>query len=212
MESERVTRLLNDADVAASMMAAMLDELLDLTRMEAGRPLELRRRQIDLSTLARQAAADYERAAPNHLIVVEHDGQPLPGDWDPTRLERMLTNLLSNAVKYSPVGGAITLSLSRQVDSDGAWACLSVRDQGLGIPIDDLPFIFERFHRAANVVGKVSGVGIGLAGAKQIVEQHGGSMTVESREGEGSTFTVRLPSANRTKENSVDEPNHPRGR
>jgi signal transduction histidine kinase len=74
-----------------------------------------------------------------------------------------------------------------------AWAVLRVRDQGIGIPPADLPRIFERFYRATNVAGQIQGSGIGLAGSRQVVEQHGGTIVVESREGAGSTFTVRLP-------------------
>ena len=73
------------------------------------------------------------------------------------------------------------------------WAILRVRDDGIGIPAAELPRIFEPFYRGSNVAGKIAGTGIGLAGARQIVEQHGGSLTVASREGAGSTFTVCLP-------------------
>ena len=81
------------------------------------------------------------------------------------------------------------------VAREGEWAVLAVRDRGIGIPAADLPRIFERYHRAANAAGQFAGTGIGLAGARQIVEQHGGAIAVESAEGAGSTFTVRLPLA-----------------
>lgn len=105
----------------------------------------------------------------------------------------MLRNLLSNARKYSPLGGDVRLDLCRQRDAAGEWAVLAIEDRGFGIPESDLPAVFERFHRGANVRGRIGGSGIGLAGARQIVEEHGGSLTVESRESVGSTFTVRLP-------------------
>ncbi len=72
-------------------------------------------------------------------------------------------------------------------------AVLAVQDQGIGIPAADLPHVFERFYRARNVSGRTPGTGLGLAGARQIVEQHGGTIAVESREGAGSTVTIRLP-------------------
>jgi signal transduction histidine kinase len=106
----------------------------------------------------------------------------------------VLDNLLANAVKYSPAGGAIEIWAG--VDHDpagGDWACLTVRDHGVGIPVTDLPQLFTRFYRGANVLGRFRGTGMGLAGARQILEQHGGTITVESAEGAGSTFTVRLP-------------------
>jgi len=106
-------------------------------------------------------------------------------------LERVLDNLLSNAVKYSPAGGDITVQVSRETGS--GFAVLTVADQGLGIPVDDLPYVFERFRRGTNVVGQIAGTGIGLAAVRQVVEQHGGRVTVTSQQGHGSTFTVRLP-------------------
>ena len=89
-------------------------------------------------------------------------------------------------------GGIIRVAVVHDEDEDGAWAILSVRDEGVGIPIDDQTRIFEQFERAHNV-GRIGGTGVGLAVARQIVSRHGGSVTVDSREGEGSTFTVRLP-------------------
>jgi signal transduction histidine kinase len=108
----------------------------------------------------------------------------------------VLHHLLGNAVKYSPDGGEVTISVGREATRDGReWATLSVRDQGLGIPAADLPHVFDRFHRAANVVGPIRGTGLGLSSARQVIEQHGGTVGIESTEGEGSTFTIRLPLA-----------------
>jgi signal transduction histidine kinase len=115
------------------------------------------------------------------------------GDWDAARLGRVLANLLANAIKYSPQGGPITVDLKREEMDAGAFAVLAVRDQGLGIPAEDLPRIFEPFQRARNVVGRIGGSGLGLASVRQIVEQHGGTIAVTSEGGAGSTFTVRLP-------------------
>jgi CRP-like cAMP-binding protein/anti-sigma regulatory factor (Ser/Thr protein kinase) len=115
------------------------------------------------------------------------------GLWDPWRLERVVSNLLNNAVKYSPRGGEIALCVSREQDALGWWGTLSIVDHGLGIPADELGSVFERYHRAANVRGRIGGSGIGLAGARQIVREHGGTLEVVSQEGVGSTFTLRLP-------------------
>jgi signal transduction histidine kinase len=113
--------------------------------------------------------------------------------WDPTRLGRVLANLLENAVKYSPYGGVIVVRVDRERGSAGDFAILEIQDPGIGIPADDVERIFERFQRASNVEGRVSGTGIGLASALHIVESHGGSMTAESQEDAGSVFRVRLP-------------------
>src|SRR6185437_7751791 len=103
--------------------------------------------------------------------------------------------LLSNAIKYSPRGGVIRVALRHEGAPEAGWAVVSVQDGGIGIPAVDLPRIFDRFYRAGNVALATSGSGIGLTSARQIVEQHGGTITVESTENVGSTFRVRLPIA-----------------
>jgi excisionase family DNA binding protein len=192
--SERLMQGLERIDASATKMGQQLDELLDLTRLQLGQQLELRRNSTDLVALARRAAADQQQITDQHTILVESAHQALIGAWDGVRLERVLENLLSNAIKYSPEGGRITVAIADE-EVGGPWAVLTVRDQGLGIPAADLPRVFERFQRARNVEGRIGGTGVGLASARQIVEQHGGTIAVESAEGMGSTFTVRLPLA-----------------
>jgi signal transduction histidine kinase len=173
----------------AAQAAALFDELLDIARLEAGHSLDLDRRPTDLVALVERAAAAHRRGNTRHRITVEAQEPTLVGEWDATRLARVLDNLLGNAVKYSPDGGEIAVRVTR----DGPWAMLTVADQGLGIPAEDRSRIFERFQRGGNVAGRVAGSGVGLAGVRQVVEQHGGSVCVESQESVGSTFTVRLP-------------------
>ena len=115
----------------------------------------------------------------------------LVGFWDAARLERVIANLVNNAIKYSPEGGEVIVRITRDTD-EASWAVVAVEDHGIGIPKSDLPRVFERFQRGANVQGRIGGAGIGLASARQIVEQHGGSIGVQSQKGVGSTFTVRL--------------------
>ncbi len=114
---------------------------------------------------------------------------------DEKLLRHILGNLLSNAVKYSPEGGTVRLSLS----CEGGEVVFEIADQGIGIPSDDLPHLFESFHRAANV-GKIPGTGLGLAIVKRAVELHGGEISVRSEVGAGTTFSVRLPVGCRTVE------------
>jgi signal transduction histidine kinase len=143
--------------------------------------------------LARSVAADLGQSAPRHRIAVQAGGAVV-GAWDPVRLERVIANLVGNAVKYSPAGGPVVVEISSEVDRDGrAGAVMRVRDRGVGIPAEDLSHVFERFRRGANVARHFAGTGIGLFGSRQIVEQHGGTIAVESEEGVGSMFTVRLP-------------------
>ena len=189
----------------ATKMNALISEMLDFARLQAGQSLELFRRQTDLVALARQVTGGYSDDGTAHNIKVIAPMDQLVGLWDAPRLERVLDNLLSNSIKYSPKGGDITVELRAETCADRRggsetssekaqkWAVFAVRDQGIGIPDSDLPYIFEWFRRAANVSGRISGTGIGLASARQVVEQHGGTISVESQEGVGSTFTVRLP-------------------
>jgi signal transduction histidine kinase len=95
-------------------------------------------------------------------------------------------------VKYSPAGGTVTVQVCGERDGSGEWAVVKVADEGVGIPPSDLPSVFAPFQRGGNV-GTIPGTGVGLAGARQIVEQHGGTIAVVSAEGKGSVFTVRLP-------------------
>lgn len=180
---------LEHLEISASRMATLLDELLDVARLRAGQPPQLALRPADLVALAQRAVATHRSSAPHHSLRLETSSDSLLGEWDEARLERVLDNLLDNAIKYSPEGGEVLLRLS--IDKDDA--VLSIQDYGLGIPEAELPHIFERFHRAGNVATSFRGTGIGLASARWIVERHGGTIGVQSREGAGSTFTVRLP-------------------
>jgi signal transduction histidine kinase len=175
-------------EAAATKMDELIGELLDYARLQAGELLDLHRRPTDLVQLAREVVDEQQERTTRHRIVVRADQPELVGAWDRVRLERVLANLVSNAVKYSPEGGEVVVGVTHH----GDWAVLTVRDQGIGIPPEDVPRVFERFHRAANV-GHIEGTGLGLAGARQIVEQHGGTVAVESELGEGTELTVRLP-------------------
>ena len=119
----------------------------------------------------------------------------LRAECDVFRLERVLPNLISNAVKYSPAEDRVLVWLREERGSHGHWAFVDVEDHGLGIPSEDLPHLFSWFQRSRNVRDRIDGTGIGLASAKHVVEWHGGTLTVSSQEGVGSTFTVRLPLA-----------------
>lgn len=191
-----LSRLADDLrriDMTVTRAAALVEELLDLTQLQMGRSLELDRAPTDLIAVVREVVAEHQQLSARHALRVETSEPALVGDWDKRRLMRVLGNLLENAMKYSPGGGPIVVSVRRDADGLEERAILAVRDPGIGIPAEDLPTIFERFRRAANVLGRIAGAGIGLASARFIVESHGGAIAVESHEGEGSTFMVRLP-------------------
>jgi signal transduction histidine kinase len=192
-ETTRILDGLDKIDLATTRMSKQIAELLDATRLNAGQPLDLDHQPTNLVALVRQVVVECQQTTQSHTIQLLAPDEDLIGDYDPARLERVFANLLQNAVKYSPQGGAITVEIAREDDHGGSWATIAVSDQGIGIPADDLPQIFERFHRAGNAAGQIQGTGIGLSSARQIVEQHSGTISVASQEDVGSTFTVRLP-------------------
>jgi signal transduction histidine kinase len=192
-EAADLVRGLARIDAMVTRAVGQIDELLDLARLQANQALALNLAPTDLVSLARTVAEEYQDAGTRHEITVRAAIRELSGVWDGPRLERVLGNLLANAIKYSPAGGQIAVAVKREECGPAIWAVLSVRDRGIGIPAADLPHLFQPFYRASNAVGRLRGTGLGLAGARYIVEQHGGTISVESQEGGGSTFTVRLP-------------------
>jgi PAS domain S-box-containing protein len=190
---ERIADSLGKIQAAARRMTEFINELLDAAQLRAGQLFDLEVGPTDLVALVRRVVAEQQQTTEHHRLHVTAPAPELVGDYDAARLERVLANLLSNAIRYSPEGGTITISVLQEVDGAAAWSVIQVRDEGMGIPAADLPYIFERFRRGTNVMGQIGGSGIGLASAQQIVEQHGGTIGVKSVEGRGTTFTVRLP-------------------
>jgi signal transduction histidine kinase len=169
-------------------MLRMMDALLDITQMTAGR-LDLKRQKLDLVEVVRGSVAtlDEELRQSGVEIRVHADG-PVEGSWDRLRIEQVIDNLLSNAVKYGK-GRPVDLTVS----SDGHMAKLVIRDQGVGIAPEDQGRLFERFERV-RLDRDVTGYGVGLWIVRRVVDAHAGSITVESKLGEGSSFIVQLPS------------------
>ncbi|HZQ38526.1 MAG TPA: PAS domain-containing sensor histidine kinase [Dehalococcoidia bacterium] len=182
-------------EAAASRITAHLDELLDLSRLHAGQPLELNRRPTDLVALCREIVAAHQPLAGERRLLLDAQPERLLGIWDGVRLGRVIDNLIANAIKYSYSAdeSEVLVRLRRGTFAGQPAAVLQVVDHGIGIPEADLPRVFDRFFRAGNVGERLPGTGIGLAGAREIVHQHGGEITIASREGEGTTVTVTLP-------------------
>ncbi len=189
----RLTRSLGQIESAAIQMVTQINEVLDMARLRTGQPISLRPQPMDLLALVRRLADEHQQTTTQHQIRVDTALSELIGQWDEVRLERVVANLLSNALKYSPDGGKITLEVRCEETPEATWATLTISDQGVGIPVPDLPHIFGQYHRAGNVVQSVPGSGLGLASVQQIIQQHQGTIDVMSEEGVGSTFTVRLP-------------------
>ena len=173
----------------AQRVSRMVSDLLDLDSVESGR-MALHPELLDLNALVDEIADSYRGNAPQHVIRLELE-PTLPlvtGDRD--RLCQVLLNLLNNAVKYSPEGGEVTIGTMR----DPTWAHLWVRDQGIGIPEEDLERIFERYTRVATGDHPhIQGIGLGLPIVRHIAERHSGRVWAESELGCGSTFHLTLP-------------------
>lgn len=186
-------RMLANIDLAADQMARLVDDLLELTRLKAGR-VRLRLAGCDLRALAEQAARAIEPLAGERGQSLELLLPPAPvhAEADAERLGRALLNLLSNAQKYGRAGGVIRLSLH---SGDGE-VIFSVADDGPGIPEHEQGRIFDRFYRAeTEATRKNQGSGLGLPIARALVELHGGRIWVESHPGAGATFKIALPAA-----------------
>lgn len=186
----------------AQRMGDLIDHFLEVTR---GGEKPLKREPVDLFALVRAKVRELGPLMATHPVHLHVEGEDFQGKWDEASLERVLDNLLGNAVKYSPRGGSIDVWLSEESPGPEGWVRLRVQDQGMGIPAEDLPHIFERFRRGRNVAPVISGSGVGLASAHRLVELHGGTLTVESEEGKGSTFTVRLPRGLGVRESQVEQ-------
>ncbi|HVO44048.1 MAG TPA: HAMP domain-containing sensor histidine kinase, partial [Aggregatilineales bacterium] len=166
----------------------IMDDVLQLARMQARRA-EFNPIELDLDAVCRSALDEF-RSQPQiaQRLLYTCDMAPCEAKLDRKLMRQIIINLVSNAIKYSPDDKPISIALER---TDAAILMI-VRDQGIGIPAADLKHLFEPFHRAANV-GTISGTGLGLTIAKESVEMHGGTISVESQVDVGTTFTVRIP-------------------
>jgi len=177
-------------DAAAQRLTRLIEQIVDLSTLDMEEPFRLELSSVDLVPLLNGLVTTARPLHPRHEVELVAELASLTGTWDGPRLERVVANLLENAIKYSPHGGPVTIGLDRE----GDWAVITVRDDGLGIPSSELERIFGRFERGTNVRGKnIAGSGLGLSYARHVVELHGGAISVDSQEGFGSAFTVRLP-------------------
>jgi signal transduction histidine kinase len=191
VDPEWLRRHVTSIATAGSRMVAQLQELTDTARLQMGELLDLRLETVDVGALVRDVVGSMEAGGPEGrapVVVDPSDNVVVQGDR--LHLERVMQNIIGNAIKYSPDGTPVHVTVGRHEQ----WAVISVHDQGVGIPHEELPHIFTPFYRASTARG-IPGTGIGLSGSKMIVEQHGGQITLESAVGRGTTVVVRLPGA-----------------
>jgi PAS domain S-box-containing protein len=169
-------------------MTELLNDILIIGRVEAGK-LDFKPSSLDLAELCGNLLEELQLIIDSkHKLTFASQDEYIPACMDEKLLRHILTNLLSNAIKYSPKGGNIQLKLFCQ---DGAGV-FQIQDEGIGIPKEDQPRLFESFHRAKNV-GTIPGTGLGLAIVKRSVDLHGGQIAIASEVGVGTTVTVTLP-------------------
>jgi two-component system phosphate regulon sensor histidine kinase PhoR len=206
-------RFLDRIETEVDALTQMVEELLELSRIESGRmPLRLQPTAVADVVLppAERLSPQVERAELNLVVDLPEDLPPVLTEQE--RMQQVVTNIVHNAIKFTPADGRIVVSgRTLQVEDDsqalldlyglepgtipaGEWVVLSVQDTGIGIPAQDLDRIFERFYKIDRARSG-GGTGLGLAIAKHIVQAHGGQIWAESREGQGSTFYFTLPVA-----------------
>ncbi len=179
-----------DINKDAERLNRMINDMLDLDRIEAGR-LTLHLQPVHINGLLEEAVERARASSPRHFIAVTLDSQRPVVQCDPDRIAQVVANLLSNAIKYSPEGGDIVVS---SVARDGQ-VDVSIRDHGAGIAPDFIQRLFSRYERYEKTSNKIIGTGLGLAITRQIIELHGGKIWVDSELGSGSDFHFTLPVA-----------------
>ena len=194
LDRSQLSEALAQIEASATRMNTLLDEVVALSaKDDLGTGVS--RESVDLVGVVRYLAQQYQQASERHQIRVRAPQGDVAGRWDRLRVERIVSNLLSNAVKYSPDGGEVLVWVWIEGDPSGPqrWAILGVRDQGIGIPADDLPHLFKQRYRARNALGRAAGTGLGLAAVQHMVKELGGTVGLQSEERRESTFSVRLP-------------------
>jgi signal transduction histidine kinase/DNA-binding response OmpR family regulator len=186
--NEQQGEFIHRAQMSVTQITDLVNDLLELGRVEAG--LDIAKEDTPLTVLARYAIEGLRGSAEAKEITLEVNLQefaPLV-NGDPVRLRQMIGNLLDNAIKYTPENGVVRLA----VEAEGDQVILRISDTGMGIPQADQPYLFDKFFRASNIPEDLPGTGLGLSIVKSIVDNHGGRIWVDSKSGEGATFTVVL--------------------
>jgi two-component system, OmpR family, sensor kinase len=189
LTADDIARRAGDIRAAVTRMTSVIDKLIDASRLTDGEAkLYFHPGEFDLAALLHDVCQSHRELTPHAQIIERLVSRPLMMVGDQKLLSQVFHNIVGNAVKYSPREAIIHLNAA----IDNGQAVVTVEDYGLGIPKGDLGRLFERYYRGSNVTGIV-GSGIGLYLVKTVIDLHQGTVSVESREGEGSRFVIRLP-------------------
>lgn len=189
MSAERQAHFVKLIHEQSYFLAQLIDDLLDLARLEAKRNLKLNMETVDLKLIVNEVILPFVEVNQNHHIEVLFETATTHVWGDAFRITQVIRNLVSNAVKYSPQGGRVQIAGR----ADAYYLHLAITDSGIGMTPEQMQHLFEKFYRANASNTSISGTGLGLAISKLIVEMQQGSITVESQSGQGSTFTIHLP-------------------
>lgn len=199
---QSVQRLLDTQVRQAKRLTRLIEMMLDVSRIESGH-LSLVVEQFDFHHLVSDIVDEMQLTTTKHTLTLRDDSGPLIIEGDTTRIEQVVTNLIQNAIKYSPDGGEISLTIAREPSR----VALTIADQGMGIPAEAIPHLFEPFYRAGNT-NEFRGMGIGLYVTSTIIALHGGTISVKSAEGHGSEFTITLPRSSTPTPINADQGTH----
>lgn len=191
VDQAQIVRLAHTAEAAVAQLTAQIDALTpdSASKLVASTPPA---QEVDLVKLTRLMANFYQQTTGRHKFTISTTETELLAPIARAHAERVFSNLLVNGIKYSPLGGEIAITLSREDEAFGQWASLSVRNSGIGVPPQDLPSLGQIGYRAQNV-GPIPGTGFGLASVREVVEQYGGTFAIQSVLGETTTVRIRLP-------------------
>lgn len=190
LDEKRKNRFLKIINEESVGLSALINDLLDLSRIESGKGFKIKMAPIEIKEVILENVDTFEAQGDKHTFKVNLPGDLLKIEADKDKIDQVIENLIGNAVKFSPQGGKITVLVERVKGKIE----ISVSDNGIGIPEKDLPHIFEKFHRAENASSEaIGGTGLGLSIVKYIVESHAGKIWAESELRKGSTFSFTLP-------------------